>query len=382
MNSLQNSIIVLLKTLVSTPSQAGINNQMNILNVINDWFKFNDMHGRILFRGKKPVAFIYDIIINDELPTYCFNACIDTAPAGDINNWETPPFTPSQKDNWLYGRGTADSKASVSIFANVAKSLMNNTNLLRSNISFLFDCDEHTGTFGGIKTYIKTCKNLKGVFIGYPGNDGIVSGSRGFYRAVITFLGISEHSGRKNDFNENAIIKASKFIQYINSIPIKQFINSSFPIPPKITITKIRGGYNFAVTPDKCVVDVDIRLTPLFIFNDAQKLIQNSIEKIDCEYSRKTILREKESWPAYYLDNNSYILNSLKEIASEKLKRQLPSIICGPSGIGNFLSTYGFDATCGFGVTYENLHAANECIDLNSIYNIYCIYYKLAMTLV
>ena len=381
MKSIQKSIIELLKILISIPSQAGINNQMNILNVIDNWFSSHGMHGKILFKGKKPVAFLYDIIIDNELPTYCFNACIDTAHIGDTNSWENHPFLASEKDNWLFGRGAADSKVAVSIFANIAKSLISNENLLRSNISFLFDCDEHTGSFGGIKTYLKTHKNLKGVFIGYPGNNGIVSGSRGFYRAVISFFGVSEHSGRKSDNNENAIIKVSNFIQDIYAIPIKQFVNSSFPVPPKITITKIRGGYNFTVTPDKCIVDVDIRLTPLFTFNDARQLINESIKKIDNLYSKKTVLTEKESWPAYYLDNNSYILNLIKNIASKQFGKQLPSIICGPSNIGNYLSIHGIDAVCGFGVTYENLHAANEGIDLDSINDIYYVYYELAKTL-
>jgi succinyl-diaminopimelate desuccinylase len=41
--------------------------------------------------------------------------------------------------------------------------------------------------------------------------------------------------------------------------------------------------------------------------------------------------------------------------------------VCGPSNVGNYFAAHGINATCGFGVTYENLHAPNERIELDTI---------------
>ncbi|MDR0307062.1 MAG: M20 family metallopeptidase [Chitinispirillales bacterium] len=382
--SYQNdSIIEFLKTLISIPSQAGINNQMEILEAVSSWFNKHDIKGKILFNRKKPVAFLCDIVTNKNYPTYCFNACLDTAPIGDINNWDSDPFVPKIDGNWLFGRGAADSKIAVSMFSHIANELTNNSTSLKSNLSFLFDCDEHTGSFGGIKKYLQEHKDTKGFFIGYPGNYVIVSGGRGFLRMEITFFGISQHTGDKNEAKENAIIKATKFIEKITALDLNQFTNKDFPLIPKITITKIDGGYNYTVVPDKCTVHVDIRLTPDFEYECANKTVKDIVNKVDEHFnsSKNAIIKTKDSWPAYYLQNDSYILNTFKDIASKQLGRVVDNKICGPSNIGNLLATHKIEAICGFGVTYKNFHAANECIDISSITNIYDTYRNLAISL-
>lgn len=373
------SIINFLKLLISKPSQAGINNQMEILDEVSSWFNEHGMQGEILYNRKKPVAFLFDIIINKNYPTYCFNACLDTASIGDINNWINDPFIPIIDSNWLFGRGAADSKIAVSIFSHIANELVNNNIVLNSNISFLFDCDEHTGKFGGIKKYLQKHENIKGVFIGYPGNDYIISGSRGFYRAEIIFYGISQHSGGIKEPKENAIIKATKFIKEITSFDLNISINDYFPLSPKITITKIKGGYNYTIIPDKCKINIDVRLTPDFNFEHARNIINDTVKNIDISFNscKRTLINEIESWPAYYLPNNSYILNVFKETAAKQLGRNIGNKVCGPSNIGNFLAANNIESICGFGVAYKNLHAPNECIDLNSISDIYNTYKNL-----
>jgi hypothetical protein len=48
-------------------------------------------------------------------------------------------------------------------------------------------------------------------------------------------------------------------------------------------------------------------------------------------------------------------------------RKLLMPVVCGPSNVGYYFAAHGIDATCGFGVTHENLHAPNERIKLNTI---------------
>jgi hypothetical protein len=48
-------------------------------------------------------------------------------------------------------------------------------------------------------------------------------------------------------------------------------------------------------------------------------------------------------------------------------KPEIEPVVCGPSNIGNYFAAHQIDATCGFGVTYENLHAPNKRIKLDTI---------------
>jgi len=73
---------------------------------------------------------------------------------------------------------------------------------------------------------------------------------------------------------------------------------------------------------------------------------------------------------------------SLQEAAASALKRPCPFVVVGPSNIGNFLAELGIEATAGFGVSYRNLHAADEAVEVASIAPVYETYrYALRMLL-
>lgn len=369
------SIVALARDLIKIPSQGGIDDPARICGFLATWLDEHELPVRILREdGGRPVAVLVELH-NGGRPVYCLNACLDTAPVGDARAWSRDPFGGEIVDGWLYGRGSADCKAAVSVFAHVGFHAMQSGEF-DGTLALLFDADEHTGRFGGIKTYLAEGPDVRGVMIGYPGNYGIVVGARGFYRVRAEVFGTSDHSGGKRSDPQNAIVKATRLVQALSWVSFPDEQDAAFQFGPKLTVTQIHGGSGFSVVPDSCRIDVDIRLTPSFGADQGLNLMETVCSNIDAEVPSRlaTAIQPEETWPAYRLPDNSKVACALRDSAEQVFGRSLPRVVAGPSNIGNYLASRGIEATCGFGASYRQLHAADECVDISTLMPVFQVY--------
>lgn len=81
-------------------------------------------------------------------------------------------------------------------------------------VTGLFDADEHARGFGGVQACFEDPRRraAAGVLIGYPGNDKIVVGSRGFLRATLRVSGRAAHSGSRQPVEANAVARAARLV--------------------------------------------------------------------------------------------------------------------------------------------------------------------------
>lgn len=372
----QDSMIGLLSELVSHPSQGGVDSPLPVLNVISAWL---DAHGvdHQWLRGDdgSPLGIHGEIAGRDSGPTYVLNACADTAPFGELAAWRHPPDRPSIEDGWLYGRGSADSKAGIAVFCHILADLAAGREFA-GRLGFVFDAEEHTGTFAGILRYMETRAGtpIAGVMIGYPGNERLVTGGRGFLRARLNVHGIGAHSGTSGRAGINAIERAAALLRLLADAPLPAG-DADFPLPPKITVTGLRGGGSYALVPALCELELDIRLTPAFAAPQARRLVEEVVAREAAgSPAAPTEIAWQPGWPAYRLDPAQPMVRALADAAGQAFGRAIPTAVVGPSNIGNYLSTLGIPATAGLGVSYRNIHAPNECVQLATLYPTYITY--------
>lgn len=371
-----DSIVELSRALISIPSQGGIDSPDRVIEAIGHWLAGRGLEPVLLRNGPGDPVGVAVEVGSGSSPHYCLDACLDTAPFGDRTAWSDGPTAATVRNGWLLGRGSADCKTAVALFAHLGSAVAARGGDLPGTLSLLFDADEHTGRFGGVQAFAASGRRPDGVMIGYPGLDEIVVGARGFWRARLVVSGRSGHSGSRRTVQDNAIAKTAELVRRLEQCELPRDPDDAFPLAPKITVTGIQGGEGYSIVPDRCTLAVDIRLTPRHDAGWAEHLLRDVCRSLDAVIPsrRPTVVEPDATWPAYRLPATSKLASSLQGAASRALGRDVPLAVAGPSNIGNFFATLGIEATCGFGVAYRNLHGADEAIELTSIPLIYDAY--------
>jgi succinyl-diaminopimelate desuccinylase len=371
-----DSIVQLASRLVATPSCGGIDPPQAVLGIVHAWLADNHLKPRLLRDGEgKDVAVLVEIAGAAPGPVLCLDACIDTAPAGDLDQWTEPPFCGAVRGRRLLGRGAADSKSGVAILAHVVRHLAG-TSIPRGSVHVLFDADEHTGRFGGVRAYLDSiARPPDGVSLGYPGNDCIVVGSRGFLRARLHFTGKAAHSGEVERTGVNALNKAAAFALKVAASTFPETHDAAFAFGPAATVTHLSGGEGFSVVPDHATCNIDIRLTRAFDGDKAMRWLEEIVRAVDGQSRIETI----DHWPAYLVELDHGLVRSFSAAAERAFGRRVPADVCGPSNIGNLLAARGVPTICAPGVSFGNMHAANEWADIESIAPVYAMYCDAAL---
>jgi succinyl-diaminopimelate desuccinylase len=358
------SVLDLTRELVRIPSPVGSPGARKVLDAVGGWLREHGLEHRTLRRGGAPIALAVELDSGLPGPALALNACADTAPVGDRRAWTVDPFGGELIEDWLYGRGSADSKAGIAVFCHVLDHWAR-AGLPAGRLLACFDADEHTGRFNGIRTFFDHFPDISATMIGYPGQDVICTGARGFWRGSITVYGVGQHSGSRRP-PLNAIVKAVELVRRLNELAHPAQSNATHP---QLTITGIRGGAGYTMVPDRCVVRVDVRLTRDFNADWAERVVRRTMRQVDerFPYERVSALRRYSGWPAYELSGAEPVVAALSAAAHEVLGRTVPSQIAGPSNVGNFFAAHGVPATCGFGVVHQGIHAPDEAFEVASI---------------
>ena len=205
-------------------------------------------------------------------------------------SWTTNPFKLTEKNNKLYGRGTADMKSFVAcaLHAAIKGSEMN----LQTPLHLAFSYDEEIGCVG-VRSMIDMLKtlSLKPLFciVGEPTSMQIASGHKGKVNVSASLKGKEAHSALSPN-GLNAIYLATTLINEIQAIQSKIKSNSNhdedFEVPyTTLQVGKIEGGVAVNIVPSSSSFLFEIRN----LSEDNPNVILNEIEKIAKDLVKKNI---------------------------------------------------------------------------------------------
>ncbi|MEM2083842.1 MAG: ArgE/DapE family deacylase [Nitrososphaerota archaeon] len=281
----KSTIIKLASDLIKIPSENPPGDMSQISSFIIDHLKSYGLKYEIYEIEKGRINIICKLGSLNK-PLLMLNGHMDVVPAGDSSRWSFPPYSGEIKNGFILGRGASDMKGGLAgIIATMEFLAESNINLPGSLVLVIVP-DEETGSYYGNEWIMKQ-KIFKptACIIAEPTSiDSIDVGQRGALWIRITVKGKPIHGSLSPYLGDNAIMKSFDIckkvlkLTEIKSTPpfdIKETIDFSqafiekligfknigkILISPSVNIGMINGGTKINMVPDKCNIDVDIRL--------------------------------------------------------------------------------------------------------------------------
>lgn len=99
-------------------------------------------------------------------PVFAFLGHTDVVPTGPVDQWTSPPFHPTERDGYLYGRGAADMKSGVAAMTVALEQYVQAHPDHPGTVGLLLTSDEEGPSVDGIRHVIKVF-NERGTRIDY-----------------------------------------------------------------------------------------------------------------------------------------------------------------------------------------------------------------------
>ncbi len=200
-------------------------------------------------------------------PALCFSGHLDTVPLGAAP-WRVDPFAGVVEGDRLYGRGASDMKGGLAAVIDAALRL-SKEGPPAADILIVFSAGEEKGCEGA-----RYLAGLDGVLDGVgalivcePTANYPMLGHKGAAWLEAETAGRAAH-GSMPDEGENAIYAMADAIVRLRS---HRFSAAPHPVlgGSTLNVGLIAGGTAVNIVPDRCVIHIDVRLTPLQALDDA-----------------------------------------------------------------------------------------------------------------
>lgn len=104
--------------------------------------------------GGFPAVYADWLHAGKDKPTIMIYGHLDVQPADPVEKWSSPPFEPTIRDGFIYGRGTSDDKGQFLTHIFAVESLMKESGKLPVNVKVFIESEEEGGT-GSTESFVE-----------------------------------------------------------------------------------------------------------------------------------------------------------------------------------------------------------------------------------
>ncbi|GAB4218129.1 MAG: succinyl-diaminopimelate desuccinylase [Rhodoferax sp.] len=306
----------------------------------------------------------------------------DVVPAGPLAQWDSPPYTPTERDGKLWGRGASDMKTSLAAFVVACEQFLAQHPDTPLAIGFLLTSDEEGPAVDGT---VRVCQWLQSqgerldyCIVGEPTSvartgDMIKNGRRGTLSGKLTVKGVQGHIAYPH-LAKNPIHMLAPALAELVALRWDEG-NAYFP-PTSWQVSNIHAGTGASnVIPGSVVVDFNFRFSTESTPESLQQRLQAVLDHHDLAYDLTWTLGGLP-----FLTPPGVLVDTLIEAIGAETGLTPELSTSGGTSDGRFIAKICPEVV-EFGPPNASIHKINEHIALSDITPLTQIYTRVLLGL-
>jgi len=300
--------------------------------------------------------------------TLVFAGHTDVVPTGPLDQWQSPPFTPSHRDGKLYGRGAADMKTSIAAMVVAVEEFLAAQPDPTLSIAFLITSDEEGPAVDGT---VMVCEQLKArgevldyCIVGEPTSvaklgDMIKNGRRGTMSGKLTIKGVQGHIAYPHLAKNPIHLFAPALAELVATEWDKG--NAFFPAT-SWQVSNIHGGTGASnVIPGELVVDFNFRFCTESTPESLQQRLVALLSRHQLDYDLKWTLGGLP-----FLTTPGTLVDAVRGAIQAETGLQTELSTTGGTSDGRFIAKI-CPQVIEFGPLNATIHKINENVPVDSL---------------
>ncbi|MDB4002289.1 succinyl-diaminopimelate desuccinylase [Oceanospirillaceae bacterium] len=308
-------------------------------------------------------------------PVLAFAGHTDVVPSGPVDQWHTPPFEPTIKNGFLYGRGAADMKGSLASWVVALETFIALHPDHKGSLALLITSDEEgpfvDGTTRVIDTLEARGEKMDWCIVGEPSStttlgDVIKNGRRGSLTALITAKGIQGHVAYPH-LVINPIHKVAPALAQLVSTTWDEG-NDFFP-PTSFQIANINGGTGASnVVPGHVEVMCNFRYSTQLTASDLTSKVETILNEHNLDYD---IQWTYNGLP--FLTSSGALVDACRHAIKAVTGTDTQLSTAGGTSDGRFIAPTGAQVV-ELGPCNATIHQLNECVKVSDLEQLTQVY--------
>jgi succinyl-diaminopimelate desuccinylase len=314
-------------------------------------------------------------IRGDTAPIFAFAGHTDVVPTGPLGSWNSPPFSATINEGFLYGRGAADMKGGIAAMVTACERFIAQYPNHAGSIAFIITSDEEgpaiDGTQKVIQYLIDQNIHLSYCIVGEPSSrealgDTLKVGRRGSLSGTLTVHGVQGHIA----YPHKAINPIHLSLEPLATLISQQWDtgNDYFP-PTSFQISNITAGTGVGnVIPGLLECRFNFRFSTEHTAESLTLQVHQILDSYSLPYD---IQWERPSQP--FLTPHGALLKACTNAIREHLNIGTQLSTDGGTSDGRFIAPLGVEVV-ELGPCNSTIHSVNECVTIQELNQLSILY--------